>query len=228
MSIPLGSEAALALASGPVPDGLVVALGDAVAAATAPVVRFGGSRQGPHELLIATHGDGLWRRGPWPAADVLFESAEPGPGAGALVVGPRAGEVADRLAARDVPAVERPALGRYDLARAAVVVFTGAAFPEHAFAVAAAARVLVLPSPEPLFGLQDAIDCFCFEHADQAATIAEAAFRAPEAFAAVGHLARLSAEPHRASRVYARLAVDLEAGLGRVGDARNDRSASST
>ena len=224
----VGDARALALAGhgGPRASGasVVFALGDAaVEDAGGAVVRWReapGAAGAPGERLIAPGGEGLWRRGPWPAADALFELAD-SPGSGALVVGaaePRAALLAE-LEERGTPGRGAERLDAAALRSADVVVLLGPLGPREplvaaAPAVLAAGRVLVAPRADPAFGLHAGVDHLAFADHHQAAQYADAALRYPEAFESIRAFATQAAEAHRASRVYARLAADLELGIG--------------
>jgi hypothetical protein len=218
-----GDERALALSGGPVADGLTVALGDApVPAGAAPVVRYADVAAAAGEHLISVGGgDGSWRTGPRPAADALFALA-PAPFSSVLVVGEGQDELLERLGERGLSARAEPALSVEALARCGAVYLSGSPFPDEGFCALAARRLVVLESPATTFGLQDGIDCLFAAVPGEAAAALDAAARRPEGFAAMAAMGRLAAEAHRASAVYARLAVDL------LGEAMNARSASST
>jgi hypothetical protein len=83
------------------------------------------------------------------------------------------------------------------------------ALPARAFAVLAAARLLVVPRLERSFGLEDGLDHLEFADPDEAVALLEAHARDPAAFARVTAWGRRKAEPQRASLVYGRLADDL-------------------
>jgi hypothetical protein len=202
-----------------VPEGLSVAFADhAAQAGERPLVRFSEGSQDPGELTVATHGEGLWRRAPWPAADALFTAPPPADGAAVLVVHPdgaRSREVGEKLAAHGLSPSLADRLRRADLLRAAAVVFLDdGAFPALAPAACAAARLVIVQRPGPLFGLQDGVDCFVADD-DRSVVIAQLAGRAPHAFEAVRAMARVAAAYHRASAVYERLALDLSLDVGR-------------
>jgi hypothetical protein len=207
-----------ALVDGAVPEGLTVVFGDVAPAGEAgPVVRFGPQAHEPDELLVGLHGERLWRRAPWPAADALFAAPAPSDGAAVHVVHPderRRHEVGAKLAAHGLNPTHGDRLRRAALLSAAVVVFLDdGGFPALTPAACAAARLVILQRPTPLFGLQDGVDCFIADD-DAAVLVAQAAARAPQAFEAVGAMARISAERHRASAVYERFALDLSLGIG--------------
>jgi hypothetical protein len=224
----LASERDRELVDGAVPAGLTVAFGAYDAGeASEPVVRFGAERREPSDLLIATRGDGLWRRAPWPAADALYDAPAPADPAAVLVVHPdgeRRAEVGGKLEAHGLRPLPAPRLRHDDLLSVASVVFLDdGGFPEQAFAACAAGRLAIVQGRGPLFGLQDGVDCFVADD-DRAVVFAQMAARAPQAFAAVGALGRLAAAAHRASDVYERLALDVELGVGRPRPARDVRA----
>jgi hypothetical protein len=208
-----------ALVDGAVPEQLTVAFGDVTAPVGAePIVRFASRGAAPGELLVAPRGEGLWRRAPWPAADALFAAPAPRDGAAVLVIHPdeaRRRDMGGKLAAHDLTPTLADRAHVNELLSAAVVIFLDdGGFPALAPSACAAARVVVVQRPAPLFGLQDGVDCFVADD-DRAVLLAQAAARAPEAFAAIGAMARVAASVHRASAVYERLGLDLSLGLGR-------------
>lgn len=196
----VASERERALSGGEVPDGLTVVIGDERAPEGAgPVVRF------------------AERAAPRPAADALFALAPNDPRC-VLVVGDFPA-LAAKLRERGLEVRREPAL------TVAAIETCGAVFlddVEEAFCALAAARLVVIATPEVTFGLQDGIDCFFAANDDEAAAVFDAAARAPQAFAPIAATGRLAAEHHRASEVYRRLAIDL------LGEARYERNASST
>jgi hypothetical protein len=167
--------------------------------------------------LVATAGDGLWRRAPWPAADALLAAPPPPADAGVLIVDPSgASELAARLAERGVPAQEAARLDSGRLLAAAVILFAGAPgepLPAHAPAVLAAGRVLVVPRAEPSFGLLPAVDHLSYDDDVAAAQYADIAFTHGDAFESTRAMGRIAVRAHLASEVYRRWAVDLELGL---------------
>lgn len=167
--------------------------------------------------LVATAGEGLWRRAPWPVADALLAAPPPPADAGVLVVDPHgASELTARLAERGVPAERAGRLDRQRLLAAAVVVFAGAAgepLPAHAPAVLAAGRVLVVPRAEPSFGLLPAVDHLAYDDEVAAAQYADMAFTHSDAFESVRAMGRVAIRAHLASEVYRRWAVDIDLGL---------------
>jgi len=198
--------------------GALVALGDAAGDGARPLVRWldrparpGDARE---ELLIAPAGEGLWRRAPWPAADGLFGLA-PEPEASALLVGAERGlrdAVAERAAERGVALRQAERLDAAGLASTGCVVLAespGGALTARAFAVLAAARLLIVPRLQTTFGLEDGLDHLEFADPDEAVTAVEAFGADPETFARVVSWGRLKADQQRASVVYARLAEDL-------------------
>ena len=204
------------LVEGVVPEGLTIAFG--AAAAEGATIRFGARRLGGGERLIAPAGDGLWRRAPWPAADLLFDLALPAPDAPALVVdadAARRAEVGRLLEEHGVAVRLADRLRRGDLEAAGTVVYPSEdGFPETLPAVAAAGRVAVLRAATPAFGWQDGIDCLVALDANELVVLAQAASLRPLAFDALRRMARLTARASRASDVYARLAFDISAGVG--------------
>jgi hypothetical protein len=179
------------------------------------LVRFAeGGTAHPDAPTIAPHGDGLWRRAPWPAGDALFELTAPADGAVALVVGPdaaRRAQLREQLAAHGVSAADAQRLRMGDLTAAAIVVFLDdGGFPSLAPAACAAGRLVIVQHPAPLFGWQDGVDCFVAED-DRAVVLAQTVARTPRAYDSMRAMGRLTARAHRASDVYARLALDLEA-----------------
>lgn len=198
----LGDERALDLAGLP-----------GAAPPDAPAVSLGG--QTPYGGVT-----GVRPIAPWPARDELFE-LEPAPRPLALVVG-ESGEVAEKLAARGLPAAREPHLTAAGLARASVVILLGpadaatdeeplraAAMPAEAPAVLAARRVLIAPRCDTSFGLLPGTDHLAFSTGDDAVQYADAVLSFPESFAPFRVLGAVAAEAHRASRVYARIADEL-------------------
>jgi hypothetical protein len=220
MSLLAGSEDR-ELVDGAVPPGLTAAFGDhPVTDAGDVLVRFADGSGQAGELTVATRGDGLWRRAPWPAADALFAVPDPTRADAACVLVVHADEarrapLVEKLAAHGLSPSHAPRLRLADLLRAATVVFLDdGGFPPLAPAACAAGRLVIVQHPGPLFGWQDGVDCFVADD-DRCVVIAQTVGRAPQAFDAVRAMARLAARPHRASEVYERLAFDLSAGVGR-------------
>jgi hypothetical protein len=213
----LAGQADHALVEGPTPDDLVVAFGDRPAEG-GRVVRFAERRENRRDLLIAVRGADVWRRSPWPAADALFGMAPAPDGAPVLVVHAdreRRAEIADALRAHELPTLEADRLAVSELEAAGTVLFLDdEAFPAVAFAACAAGRVVILPNMEPLFGLQEGIDCLVARGDGEVVALVQAVLASPRAFDAVRAMARLAAAPHRASEVYARLALDVSLGVG--------------
>lgn len=211
-----GDEGALSLAGAPAPDRveLVVVLDDAPAPAAgeAPVLRWWRGTAEPGragERTLATAGEGLWSRAPWPVRDEVFD-LERGPAGAVLVAEPDA-----EIAAGAVAALERAGLAceRVDalcaeaLERADVVVLgTGEArpLPGDAPAVLAAGRLLVA-NPAPAFGLAAGVHYLAADGPYRAAEVIATALRWPDAFASLRRAGRIAAEAHRAGDVYARL-----------------------
>jgi hypothetical protein len=223
----LGDARALALAGPPAGDpsrGPVIHLGPGDADIVwlphpAPDGGGGAAR------LIATHGEGLWSRAPWPARDDLFDlpaAAAPA----ALVVGDeeRRQIVLDKLAARGRPAFGAAELSAEDLRRASIVALLGDAddggpeqpwrahaLPGEAPAVLAARRLLIAPRCTTTFGLLPGADHLAFGAEDDIVAYADAALSFPASFASLVALSAQTAERHRASVVYARLAAEVTA-----------------
>ena len=224
----VGDERALALAGvpGDAPSAPVVRLGEP-GAEPADVVWVpgpGGAGGGRGARLIATGGEDLWSRAPWPVRDELFELGPPAEDC-ALVCGGDAGRratVAEKLEARGRPVSAVPQITVDDLARASVVALLGdadagtenaeavaRAMPAEAPAVLAARRVLVAPRCEVTFGLLPGSDHLAFGTDDDAVGYLDAVLSFPAAFQPFTVLGTLAAERHRASVVYARLAAEL-------------------
>jgi hypothetical protein len=225
-----GDDRALALAGPPgdgAADGPVVHLGSADEAADVLWLPGAAPAAAAGARVIATSGDGLWSRAPWPARDDLFD-LRPAATPLVLVAG---GEdairerVAEKLAQRPLPARAEPELTAAGLAEATVVILLGpagaatdeeplraAALPAEAPAVLAARRVLIAPRAAVTFGLLPGTDHLAFSNEDDAVQYADAACSFPESFEAFRVLGAVAAEPHRASRVYERLAGELAAG----------------
>lgn len=207
------------LVDGTVPDGLTVAFGDHPAAGDGALVRFADAPGEGAELRVAPSGAGLWRRAPWPAGDALFEAPAPVDGAAVLVVHGDEGrrvEHAAKLTAHGLTPSHAPRLRRADLERVATVIFLDddRGFPALAPAACAAARLVIVQRPEPLFGLQDGVDCFVADD-DRSVVLAQTAGHAPQAFEVMRSLARLAVRAQRASALYERLALDLSLAVGR-------------
>ena len=163
--------------------------------------------------VIAPSGEGLWRRAPWPAADDLFKWQPDGNGI--LVVGDDE-VLLGRLRDEGADVVAADTLGPGDLGAAGVVVFPGAAgepLPAEAPAVLAAGRILVTTPRSPDFGLRPGIDHCVGPSSGDLADLALSATGHPRAFESMRAYGRVAAERHRASRVLAALATDLELGL---------------
>lgn len=223
MSAPLavtGSEDDLALAghaggAAPAQGELVVALGEVGPEEAA--VRFvaGAAPADAGGRVIAQAGEAAWRRAPWPVADAVFDLPAPAEDAGILVVaepGLQRGDVTGKLAELGVAHREADRVTAEELERAAVVLFpagNGAPLPAHAMSVLAAGRVLVTAHCEPAFGLLAGIEYLAVSPTLEAARVASAVLRHPQAFAPLRTWGRLAAERHRASVVYPRLALDI-------------------
>lgn len=211
----VGTPDAIALAG---PDsaraggGVVVALDDAPAPAATRVARWWRGTPGAAaaDVVLATAGDGLFARSPWPVAAPVFELGE-GDDQVALVIGDAA--VAAALRARGIEVLEAPRLTLESLARAQVVVHgvgAGAALPGDATAVLAAGRVLVTGG-EPSFGLVPGLDHLHVTRPERACDLVEAVLADSAAFEPLRRFARLAAERHRAAVVYPWLARLLAA-----------------
>ena len=232
MSLPVrGSARALALAGpvGPGPsDGQLptVHLGEPTEPpGPADVVWLPGAAPSPlGARTIATGGDGLWSRAPWPAADALFELPL-APTPLALIAGgdeERRAYAADRLAERGLPVRAAELLSVEDLAAATVVAllgdagaatpeapWTAGAMPAEAPAVLAARRVLIAPRCAATFGLLPGTDHLAFATGDEVIQYADAVLTYGDSFEPFRVLGARTAERHRASAVYARLADEL-------------------
>jgi len=234
----LGDERGLAIAGldpPPAPDAPTIHLGPTTEPADliwlpgpAPETARGQTPYGgvgsASPAVIATSGEGLWSRAPWPARDELFELPR-APAARVLVVCPdaeRGADVAEKLEARGRPVTAAAALTAADLAAASIVALLGdagaatdrapwadRAMPAEAPAVLAARRILIAPRCEVTFGLLPGTDHLAFGTADDVVQYADAALTFPESFEPFPVLGALAAEHHRASRVYARLGDEL-------------------
>ena len=204
-----------ALVEGATPEGLTVAFG--IEPADEARIRFSAHALAG-ERLVAPSGPGLWRRAPWPAADVLFELPLPAPDAPALVVdseSSRRAEFGRLLREHGVGVRLAERLRREDLEAVGTVVYpeeTG--FPATLPAVAAAGRLPVLRSPGAAFGWQDGIDCLVAADTNELVVLAQAAALRPLSFDPLRRMTRLTARAWRASDVYARLAFDVSVGVG--------------
>jgi hypothetical protein len=184
-----------------------------VAAPSGPWRVIAWGAQGPRR--VTTAGDAVWWRVPLPAADDL-DTLRGQAGRGVVVAGgEKAGRQAavEKLHARGVEAREVPVLTRGALQTARVVALLGtpgAPLPDAGPAVLAAGRVLVAPRAERAFGLLAWSDHLPYENEDELVCSADAADTYPDAFEAVLAMGALSAEAHRASAVYRRIAVDAE------------------
>jgi hypothetical protein len=225
-----GDERALGLAGCPDsgPDGApAVHLGAPGAAVEdGDVIWFAGpaAEAPPGARVIATSGDGLWSRAPWPANDALFE-LPPADTPHALIVCPdddRRGDVLEKLAARDLPVAGAPRLTAEDLASASAVALLGdadaatpeaplaaTAMPAEAPAVLAARRVLVAPRCAVTFGLLPGSDHLAFATEDDVVQYLHAVLSFPRSFEPFATLGAIAAARHRASTVYGRLAEEL-------------------
>ena len=177
--------------------------------------------------LVATCGDALWARAPWPVRDELFGLAPAGEPSALVVCADdeRRATVVEKLEARGRPVAAASLLSAGELARASVVALLGEAdaptpasawsarsMPAEAPAVLAARRLLVAPRCEVTFGLLPGADHLAFGTEDDVVAYIDAVLTFPAAFELLPALGALAAERHRASVVYARLAADLAAG----------------
>jgi hypothetical protein len=177
--------------------------------------------------LVATTGDGLWSRAPWPVRDELFDLPPPPAGAGVAVVASDedAAPLLERLAALRIPARAATELTADALAAAAIVAFAPrrdpsgehrpgarqAAVPAPAFAPLAARRLLLLPRAQITFGLLPGVDHLAASTADELVQLADVLHSHPDALATQLALGRVAAERQRASVVYGRLVEELTA-----------------
>jgi hypothetical protein len=201
---------------------VTVALGEAMPANCASVRWLPGPLDGPSRgRMVATGGEGLWRRAPWPVRDRLFE-LPPSDSPEALVVDPD-GDRRERVAAlvedRGLGVVPAPTLDLTDLTACGVVIFPSSAgepLPALAFAVLAARRVLITGPSNPSFGLLPEIDWFAGGAEHELVDLADSVLSHPAAFALPRAMGAVAAERHRASSVYGRLVADLalEGALG--------------
>jgi hypothetical protein len=188
------------------PD-LVVALGDAA---------LPGDRAADLRMRVAApDGDEPHSRAALPVRDDLFDL--PMAADGSFLVVSRDAErrdaVVDELVRGGTPGLGADSLTRDGLAGARVVAFLGEpgqrSIPASAPAVLAARRLLVAPPAELTFGLEPGSDHLVAiedQHVLEYAPIARGLGRSLETFTAFG---RVTAELHRASVVYGRLALEL-------------------
>jgi hypothetical protein len=170
----------------------------------APPERPAGAR------VIATAGDGLWSRAPWPARDELFQLPPPAT-PHALVVGDDGlrSEVLETLTSRGLPVTAVPLLTVDELARASVVALLDGL--GAAPAVLAARRILVAPRTATTFGLLPGTDHLAFGTGYDAVQYLDAVLSFPLSFEPFAVHGAVAAERHRASLVYVRLAAELAA-----------------
>lgn len=174
-------------------------------------------RAGGAARTIATSGDGLWSRAPWPARDELFDLRAPAEPR-VLVAGgdgERRAAIVAKLEARALPAAAVDLLDLDALAAASAVALLGddgdEAVPAEAPAVLAARRILIVPRRTVTFGLLAGTDHLAFGTEDDVVQYADAALTFPRSFDVFRTLGAVTAEHHRASTVYGRLAADLAA-----------------
>jgi hypothetical protein len=176
------------------------------------VVRSGGTT--PSGRVVATSGDGLWRRAPWPANDQLFAMPAADPRRGALVVGgtpATRAELVTKLTGAGVRVREAQHVTASALEACAIVIFPPrpAVLPVDAMAVLAAGRLLVTGPCLPAFGLRAGFSHLEVQFADHAVANVIGAIRYWEAFSTLRTWAGLAVERQRASVVLPRLAHDL-------------------
>ena len=224
-----GDAATLAPGAAPADADFVVALGAAGPGDREADVRWCGDAPVNGAVrLIATAGDGLWSRAPWPVRDDLFELEPPDPDAGLLVVTDdeeRDATLLEKLAGRGIATRTASELSGEALAAAAAVTFPpppdrdgeyvpGArqeAVPAAVFAALAARRALVAPRAAVTFGLHAGADHLAASTDDDVVQWADALLASPELLAPQLALGRIAAERQRASVVYGRLLAELRA-----------------
>ena len=227
-SFPWG-QATVAPPGDPARADVVVTLGEVPVGDREPDVRWigdaaAGGAPPSGRRVIATAGDGLWSRAPWPVRDDLFELDPPDPDGALLVVTSHedlhAGLI-EKLTGRGLrvhTALELTAAG---LAEAAMVAFPpvwdgdplpGArqeAVPAAVFAPLAARRPVIAPRAQLTFGLLPGVDHLAASTDDDVVQYADALESFPEAFAPQVALGRVAAERQRASTLYGRLVEEL-------------------
>jgi hypothetical protein len=238
----LGDDRDLALAGPPGAEARPAGAAPPPEPTPSPAVHLGAPREGvaegdvvwlpgpapevppPGARIIATSGEGLWSRAPWPAHDELFASPRMREPLAVLYGGDderRAG-LAEKLAARRLPAVAAGRLTREAVADAWAVALLGPAdaatpeapsaatsMPAEAPAVLAARRVLRAPRGAVTFGLLPGTDHLAFGTDDDVVQDLDAVLTFPRPFDPFRTLGAVAAERHRASVVYARLAAEL-------------------
>ena len=207
------------LAGAPADGDVVVSLGVPQEAPSAPWVlwreRDGGEKapEPPPDRVLSPAGHSVWRHAPWPVNDALFELPPPAePAIAVAVENPDRREELVRGIGDRAPVVACERLTEDVLRRATVVIMAAGTgcFPARAFAVLAARRVLVLDDHVVAFGLLAGRDHVQAATDGEVVLAAASVSRHPASFTWMRELGVLAAERHRASRVYARLATDLE------------------
>lgn len=165
--------------------------------------------------VLATAGEALWSRAPWPARDELFELPPPA-AQRLLVVSPdeaRREEVAARLRERSHDVAAAEALDVDELASASAVALLGHgdAMPAEAPAVLAARRVLLGPRVSVTFGLLPGTDHLAFGDDRELVQCADAVLTFPDSFEPFRVLGACTAARFRASTVYERIAAAVAA-----------------
>jgi hypothetical protein len=179
--------------------------------------------------VVATSGDGLWSRAPWPVRDELFDLPAPDPGAGVLVVTQypdRDAPLLEKLAARGIPVASRAELTAEALATVATVAYPPSpdpveeryvpghrqeALPATAFTALAAGRFVIAPRAQLTFGLLPGTDHLAASTDDDVVQYADTLHAFGDTFATQAAFGRIAAERQRASVVYGRLLAELVA-----------------
>jgi hypothetical protein len=165
---------------------------------------------------IAPEGDGLWGRRAMPVRDDVFELPPAPESAGVLLVGhdgARRASAVDELSNRGLSAAGAAELTVELLESSAAVALLGdedgEAVPAAAPAVLAAGRILIAPRRRLSFGLQAGTDHLAAGEDHDVLQYADAVLTFPASFEPLRVFGRVSAERHRASVVYGRLAGEL-------------------